>query len=86
MDFTFQQYEESAQAIRARLGGFAPKVAMILGSGLGYLGDQVEGAVTVPYGEIPYFKSSTAGAQGPAGLRHSGGPAGGGDAGPHAPL
>ena len=44
MDFTFQQYEESAQAIRARLGGFAPKVAMILGSGLGYLGDQVEGA------------------------------------------
>ena len=48
MDFTFQQYEESAQAIRARLGGFAPKVAMILGSGLGYLGDQVEGAVTVP--------------------------------------
>ena len=37
MDFTFQQYEESAQAIRARLGGFAPKVAMILGSGLGYL-------------------------------------------------
>ena len=87
MDFTFQQYEESAQAIRARLGGFAPKVAMILGSGLGYLGDQVEGAVTVPYGEIPYFKSShRPGAQGPAGLRHSGGPAGGGDAGPHAPL
>ena len=83
MDFTFQQYEESAQAIRARLGGFAPKVAMILGSGLGYLGDQVEGAVTVPYGEIPYFKSSTApGHKG----RHSGGPAGGGDAGPHAPL
>ena len=80
MDFTFQQYEESAQAICARLGGFAPKVAMILGSGLGYLGDQVEGAVTVPYGEIPYFKSSTA----PG--RHSGGPAGGGDAGPHAPL
>ena len=38
MDFTFQQYEESAQAIRARLGDFAPKVAMILGSGLGYLG------------------------------------------------
>lgn len=60
MDFTFQQYEESAQAIRARLGGFEPQVAMILGSGLGYLGDQVEGAVAVPYGEIPHFKSSTA--------------------------
>ena len=60
MDFTFQQYEESAQASRARLGCSAPIVAMILGAGLGYLGDQVEGAVTVPYGEIPYFKSSTA--------------------------
>ena len=43
MDFTFQQYEESAQAIRARLGGFAPKVAMILGSGLGYQGFQIRG-------------------------------------------
>ena len=80
MDFTFQQYEESAQAIRARMGGFAPKVAMILGSGLGYLGDQVEGAVTV------FQILHRPGAQGPAGLRHSGGPAGGGDAGPHAPL
>ena len=60
MQYTFAQYQESADFIRARLGGFAPKVAMILGSGLGYLGDQVEGAVTVPYGEIPYFKSSTA--------------------------
>ena len=35
MDFTFQQYEESAQAIRARLGGCAPKLAMILGCVLG---------------------------------------------------
>jgi len=60
MTYTMEQYEESAQAIRARLKGFVPKVAMVLGSGLGFLGDQVEGAVTVPYGEIPYFKSSTA--------------------------
>lgn len=33
---------------------------MILGSGLGYLGDLVEDAVVVPYGEIPHFKYSTA--------------------------
>ena len=60
MNYTFEQYEESAQAIRARIGDFTPRVAMILGSGLGYLGDTVEGAVAVPYGEIPHFKVSTA--------------------------
>jgi purine-nucleoside phosphorylase len=60
MDYTFQQYEESAAAIRSRIGSFAPKVAMVLGSGLGYLGDVVENAVAVPYGDIPHFKHSTA--------------------------
>ena len=60
MSYTFAQYQESADYLRGQIGTFTPKVAMILGSGLGYLGDQVEGAVTVPYGEIPYFKSSTA--------------------------
>ena len=60
MDYTFAQYQESAQAIRARIGDFVPKVAMILGSGLGYLGDQVEQPIAVPYGDIPHFKASTA--------------------------
>ena len=60
MDYTFAQYQESAQAIRARIGDFVPKVAMVLGSGLGYLGDQVEQPIAVPYGDIPHFKASTA--------------------------
>ncbi len=60
MDYTFEQYQASADAIRSRLGGFEPKVALVLGSGLGYLGDLVEGAVRVPYGDIPHFKPSTA--------------------------
>ena len=60
MDFTFQQYEESAQAIRARLKGFVPKVAMVLGSGLGSLGEEVESPIFVPYGEVPHMKRSTA--------------------------
>ena len=34
MDYTMEQYQASAQAIRERLGAFAPKVAMVLGSGL----------------------------------------------------
>ena len=60
MTYTMQQYEESAQAIRARLNGFLPKVAMVLGSGLGFLGDQVEDPIAIDYHDIPHFKASTA--------------------------
>lgn len=60
MNYTFAQYRESADYIRARIGGFAPKIAMVLGSGLGFMGDEVENAVAVPYREIPHFKASTA--------------------------
>ena len=60
MSFTFEQYKASADAVRERLGGFVPRVAMILGSGLGWLGDEVENPITIPYGEIPHFKASTA--------------------------
>ena len=58
--YTFAEYQESAAAIRAKIGEFKPDVAMVLGSGLGYLGDLVENAMVVPYGEIPHFKVSTA--------------------------
>ena len=60
MPYTFQQYQESAEAIRARIGSFTPRVAMVLGSGLGFLGDQVENAVAVPYCDIPHLPVSTA--------------------------
>ncbi|HIT32932.1 MAG TPA: purine-nucleoside phosphorylase [Candidatus Enterenecus stercoripullorum] len=60
MTYTYDQYQQSAGYIRDRLGAFAPKVAMILGSGLGFLGDVVEDAIAIPYGEIPHFKASTA--------------------------
>ena len=60
MDFTMDQYQASAQAIREQMGGFVPKVAMVLGSGLGYLGDEVENAVAIDYKDIPHFKASTA--------------------------
>ena len=60
MPIPFAQYQESADFLRAKLGDFQPKVAMILGSGLGYLGDVVENPIAVPFGEIPYFKESTA--------------------------
>lgn len=60
MDIRWEHYVESADAIRARLGDFVPEVAMVLGSGLGFLADQLEHAVAIPYEEIPHFQRSTA--------------------------
>ena len=60
MAYAFAQYQQSADYIKEKIGTFIPKVAMILGSGLGFLGDVVEDAIAIPYGGIPHFKSSTA--------------------------
>lgn len=60
MAYTFAQYQESADYIKEKIGGLIPKVAMVLGSGLGFLGDIVENPTAIPYGEIPHFKASTA--------------------------
>lgn len=44
----------AVDAVRAR-SPLVPDVALILGSGLGALADEVEQAVAVPFGEIPGF-------------------------------
>ncbi|MEY8260152.1 purine-nucleoside phosphorylase [Oscillospiraceae bacterium 50-60] len=54
------RYRESAQALAARLGDFRPRVLLILGSGLGFLGDEVENPIVIPYGEVPHMRCSTA--------------------------
>ncbi len=41
-----------------RLGGLAPQVAMVLGSGLGTLVDQVEDPIRVAYADLPEFIES----------------------------
>lgn len=56
----FTRYVESADFLRRQLNGFVPEVLMILGSGLGFLGDEAEDAVCVDYAGIPHFKHSTA--------------------------
>lgn len=52
--------EESRAVLTEKLAGRKPEVAIILGSGLGPLAEQVEDAVFVPFGEIPHMKRSTA--------------------------
>jgi len=49
---------EAAESVRAR-GGVVPRVAVILGSGLGDLADEIQSPVVVPFGEIPHFPVST---------------------------
>ena len=53
------QVTEALETIKARVK-FVPRVAIILGSGLGALADAVKDAVAIPYGEIPHWKCSTA--------------------------
>lgn len=49
----------SAEKIRHRIGEVTPEIAIILGSGLGGLADEIEDAVRVPYADIPGFPEAT---------------------------
>ena len=50
---------EAADIVRAKKPGFTPRVAMILGSGLGVLAEQMTDAVSIPFDELPGFPIST---------------------------
>jgi purine-nucleoside phosphorylase len=52
------QAHAAADFLKTRLNA-SPKVGLILGSGLGTLGKEIEGAIMIPYGEIPHFPVST---------------------------
>jgi len=58
--FSYQDYTESAGHIKSRLREWSPAYLLILGSGLGALAEQVREPVSIPYGEIPHFRTSTA--------------------------
>jgi purine-nucleoside phosphorylase len=49
----------AANAIRSRLSSDAPAAAIILGSGLGSLVEEIEEQIVVPYGEIPGLPGAT---------------------------
>jgi purine-nucleoside phosphorylase len=56
MTATGPKADGAAEAIRARLGDRTPRIAIVLGSGLGPLADRLEDAVRMPYQEIPGFE------------------------------
>lgn len=45
----------AAVAVRERIGDFRPRIGLVLGSGLGGLGDRFEDGWEIPYSEIPGF-------------------------------
>lgn len=47
--------DQSRDLIQAKLGGAKPKIAIILGSGLGGLADKIEQPVTIAYSSLPGF-------------------------------
>jgi purine-nucleoside phosphorylase len=51
--------EAAAAAIRASLGSRRPRIAIVLGSGLGVLTEHIQDAVSIPYREIPGFPETT---------------------------
>ncbi|HEY1293220.1 MAG TPA: purine-nucleoside phosphorylase [Chloroflexota bacterium] len=55
---TAERVREAAEAIQA-LTTVTPRVALILGSGLGDLADDIEARDSVPFGHIPNFPIST---------------------------
>lgn len=50
--------EDARRVISARCA-HAPRVGIILGTGLGGLAGQIEASAVIPYGEIPHFPEST---------------------------
>ena len=59
MNETTKHIDEAAEYLKSRIERI-PATAIILGSGLGKLADAITEATTIPYGEIPHFRVSTA--------------------------
>ncbi len=55
---TYENAVEAAEYIRSKYTG-EPKIAIVLGSGLGAFADELADAVAIPYEEVPHFARST---------------------------
>ena len=55
---TMQEIDTAAAVVRGRIS-IQPKIALILGSGLGPLADEVESPAIIPTSEIPHWPVST---------------------------
>ncbi|GHU60253.1 purine nucleoside phosphorylase [Clostridia bacterium] len=58
--YRFDDYADSVRFIQKESGGFEPEAALVLGSGLGFLGDLISDPCILDYADIPNFKVSAA--------------------------
>jgi purine-nucleoside phosphorylase len=58
MTALFEQLQEATAAVRTRVGDAAPRVGLILGSGLGSYADKLAHATRVDYADIPHVPRS----------------------------
>ena len=56
--YSYEKLNETAQSIKSKLGS-VPKVAIILGSGLGPLVDDIKNSIEIDYKDIPGFPLSS---------------------------
>ncbi len=56
---SYETIQQAVSTIRER-APLTPEIAIVLGSGLGPLADEIADAVVIPYGEVPGFPVSTA--------------------------
>lgn len=59
MDERVRVIKEAAAFISEKIGGRSPFVGIVLGSGLGHLGDEITNKIVIPYETIPNFVRST---------------------------
>lgn len=55
----FENYQRATNYIKSKMGTISPKLAIVLGSGLGVLADEFENLITIKYKDIPDFPVST---------------------------
>lgn len=58
LETAFDQAERAAAFIRER-SSFEPRIAIVLGTGLGGFSDALSDSIAIPYSEIPHFPRST---------------------------
>jgi len=52
-------YKEAVEFIKQKIGDMKPETAIVLGSGLGVLKDEIENKIVIKYEDIPEFPIST---------------------------
>ncbi len=55
----FSAYKEAADFLKEKIGDFQPEMLVILGTGVGYLAEEVEDPIVISYKEVPNHRVST---------------------------